>query len=381
MSLGAGIACGTLQFGCGSGSSSASRSIPVRLLPQQDFQLMADVALQQMLQYDIPGMSVAITSDDVLIYAAGFGVANQSTQTPVSTSNVFRIASNTKSITATVVYRLIESGTIQLTDKVFGPGSILGTTYGPYPSPVMGITVDDLLTHTAGGWQNNGDDPMFNYLGLNQHELIAYTVQNVPLQYAPGQHYLYSNFGYCILGRVIEALTKMTYGNAAYSLVLNPCGITDMFIGSSSPGPNEVTYYDQDNPVVDPYTQPVSRLDSVGGWVGTATDLVSFMAYVDGIAVVPDILPSTLIAQMTAPSQVEIQDNANYAKGWSVYSSGIPGVGNNGDLPGSISTMLRLPSGLSWAVLTNARNTTKWGFGDLNNIVVNMLKSVGMWSS
>jgi CubicO group peptidase (beta-lactamase class C family) len=103
--------------------------------------------------------------------------------------------------------------------------------------------------------------------------------------------YLHSNFGYCVLGRVIEKLTGRTYEAAVRERVLRPCGISSMRISGNTLAERagrEVVYYDQDGE--DPYRMNVRRMDSHGGWLATPTDLVRFLVRVDGFPTKPDIL-------------------------------------------------------------------------------------------
>ena len=149
-------------------------------------------------------------------------------------NSLFRIADLSKPITAVTIFSLIESGKLNLTDKVFGPGAILGTNYGkpPYQTYVADITVDHLLTHTAGGWAADDNDPMLHNNGWDQAKLISSTIANVPLTAQPGTQWIYSNFGYCILGRIIEQVTGQPYASYVQANILAPCGITGMQIAA-----------------------------------------------------------------------------------------------------------------------------------------------------
>ena len=141
-----------------------------------------------------------------------FGYANPITREIVTPAHRFRIASVSKPITAIAIFQLIEQDRLRLTDKIFGPGAVLGTSYGalPYGPHIGNITVRHLLEHTSGGWPNDNNDPMFQQISLNHHDLISWTLDKVPLLFAPGTQYLYSNFGYCLLGRVIEAISGLS---------------------------------------------------------------------------------------------------------------------------------------------------------------------------
>ena len=89
---------------------------------------------------------------------------------------------------------------------------------------------------------------MFLNKEMNHRELIAWTLKHMPLTIAPGTSFAYSNFGYCILGRVIEKLTGQTYEQYIKENILKRCGITDMQIAGNTlrdRATNEVKYYDQ----------------------------------------------------------------------------------------------------------------------------------------
>ena len=191
----------------------------------------------------VPGLSMAIASHSQLVYQAAFGFANLEKKDPVTESSLFRIASVTKPITATAIFLLIEQKQLTLGARVFGPDSVLGTAYGkpPYNPGVEQITVEHLLTHTSGGWDKNHEDPMSRQPELDHKELISSTLKHRPLDFPPGTHYAYSNFGFCVLGRVIEKVSGTHYADYVREQVLQPCGVTDMRIAGKRT-PDEVRY-------------------------------------------------------------------------------------------------------------------------------------------
>jgi CubicO group peptidase (beta-lactamase class C family) len=159
-----------------------------------------------MKEYDVPGVSVAAARNGRLAYAQGFGVADTKTGEKVTSAHLFRIASVSKPITSATIFSLVEQGRLALTDRVFGTGGILADFDVRSRNFVEDITIEHLLTHASGGWQNGPDDPMANQ-GMNLRELIAWTLANRPLAVRPGATFNYSNFGYCLLGRVIEKIS------------------------------------------------------------------------------------------------------------------------------------------------------------------------------
>jgi CubicO group peptidase (beta-lactamase class C family) len=335
-----------------------------------------------MAQYSVPGLSLSITDGGRLVFAKAYGLADQGAGTKVNTSSLFRIASVTKPITSTAIQLLKEAGTLKYDDKVFGSGAILGTTFGtqPYGRWITDITVRELLTHTAGGWPNDGSDPMFSNPSLNQDQLISWTLDNRPLANAPGTAYAYSNFGYCILGRVIEKLTGQPYDAWVKAHVLAPAGITDMQVGGNTLAqrkPNEVVYYSASSPS-DPYSMQVSRMDSHGGWIATPIDLVRFAVRVDGYASPPDLLQAGTLGTMTTGSSA----NPGYAMGWAVNS--VPNWWHGGSLPGTTSEVVRTsktgnnpatPNGITWGVITNSRDNGP----DVDTMMWNIMKAGIVW--
>jgi len=334
---------------------------------------IAVVAQQFMARYDVPGLSVAFARHGQLVYEEGFGVANRSSSEKLTPAHVFRIASLSKPITSVAIFSLIEAGRFKLDDLVFGPLGLLQDDYGrDLPASVAKITLHHLLTHTSGGWQNDGTDPMFRHTDYKHRELIAWTLAHQPLAHQPGTHYAYSNFGYCILGRVVEKFGQMPYADYVREHVLAKCGIADMKIAGNrrvDRAAGEVAYYDQKPEA--PYGMNVARMDSHGGWIATPGDLVKFLTRVDGFSAERNILMATTIRTMTTPTTA----GPRYACGWSVNQ--VPNWWHGGSLPGTATIAVRTASGLCWAGFTNRR--AEGIGGELDRLMWKMAKAVPAW--
>ena len=98
---------------------------------------------------------------------------------------------------------------------------------------------------------------MFSVPNYNFHELISWVLRTRNPTNAPGTTYSYSNFGYCVLGRVIEKLTGKSYVKYVKEAILKPSGISDMEIGTNTAIYNEATYYDSWSGL---YTMPITRM-------------------------------------------------------------------------------------------------------------------------
>ena len=345
-------------------------------LSADDLAHVRAIAAAFMTKYDVPGLSIAVAKNGTPEFALAFGVADKARHEALTDTHLFRIASVSKPFTSATIFALIEAGKLSAADRVFGPGAVLGTDFGgpPYKPHVADLTIHHLLTHSAGGWQNDGTDPMFSNPRMNQKQLIGWTIQNLPISNPPGTHYAYSNFGYCVLGRVIEKLTQRPYADAVRAIVFEPCGIDGMRIAGNTladRAPHEVVYYGQDNE--DPYRMQVARMDSHGGWLASPRDLVKFLTHVDGFPRPPDILSPSSIAAMTMPSEA----NAGYASGWAVNAE--HNWWHNGSLPGTTTIMVRTSGGFCWAALTNTRRPNSSIGLDLDHMMWDVVRAVSAW--
>ena len=192
-----------------------------------------------MSQFSAPGVSLAYARDGAVSFAAGYGVADPQTGETLTAGHRFRIASISKPVTAAAIMLLVDRGRIGLHQPAFGQGGPLATwipidnSY-PHADWLRAITIDHLLTHTAGGWTNDGNDPMYRYPSYGHADLIATTLREAPLLSPPGSAYAYSNFGYCVLGRVIEAASGQTYQQFVRSQLTGPAGAASLELGGNT---------------------------------------------------------------------------------------------------------------------------------------------------
>lgn len=322
-----------------------------RSVQPAESQAMEAAVREVMTDYQIPGLSLAFAHRGQLVHSAAFGMADQEAGEKLTPEYRFRIASVSKPITSAAVFRLIEQGKLGLQDKVFGTKGLLAD-YEVSDPKALAVTVHHLLTHTGGGWGNVTNDPMFMHAAMGHRELIAWTLKNQPLVNEPGQAYAYSNFGYCLLGRVIESVAGEGYEAHVKNHLLAPSGIEGMCIGGNAVAGRqrqEVFYHGQGGE--DPYKPSinVSRMDSHGGWIATAADLTRLLVRLDGFADPADLLaPETLRTMTTASSA-----NPGYACGWAVNRQ--PNWWHGGSLPGTTTLVVRTASGMCWSVLANTR--------------------------
>ena len=380
------LACASIGAACGSDTSSSPgepvqpATIPTTGVAVPELASFDRVLTDLMRKWGIPGGAIAVVKDGRLVLARGYGYSDAAAKEPVSPDALFRIASVSKPITAVAVLELVEQGRLDLDAKAFAMLPNLTPPAGSTIDPRLdAITIRHLLSHLGGWDRDRSYDPMFRPTQIAQAlgttspasaEAVIRYMRGQPLDFTPGERYAYSNFGYAVLGRIIERLTAQSYGSFVKDSVLRPMGISRMQLGRSLAAdrlPGEVRYYDgaglttsvfpSGGQVPVPYGGfNIEAMDAHGGWVASAIDLARFITAVDGLPTRPDVLRPETITLMTArPAGVWDGSAYHYGAGWLVR----PQPGNwwhNGSLPGTSSLIVRTGTGLAWAVLFNARS-------------------------
>ena len=323
-----------------------------------------DVDIESMMRnFNIPGIQLAIVRNEKLVYTKSFGEADEENSELVTDASLFRIASVSKPITVIGIFKLADMGLLDLDDLVFGEGNILGTQYGttPYAENVEQITVRHLLEHTS-GWVNSPFDPMFANLSFSHSELISDILDNRPLATTPGAEYFYSNFGYCLLGRIIEEVSDLSYEDFMKENILGPSGITTMRVGGNLLADrfaNEVKYYDQEN--FSAYNMNVTRMDANGGWIASATDLVKFLIHVDRNRNKEDIVSPEYLDELYFSFQ-----------NWLFY----------GSIPGTSAALSRVNDSFGYAIIANTRTIPITNILDqMNKVMRDEITSRSGWPS
>ena len=365
---------------------------------------------------NIPGAALAVSRHGRLVLAAGYGYADVERKELVTPTSLFRIASVSKPLTSAAVMRLMEL----YPDKVTLDTPMLEVLHlqphlarGAEPDPRLGrITVRMLLQHTAGWNRDTSFDPMFRSLDIaadlgtqppaGPQDIIRYMLGR-PLDFDPGADYVYSNFGYCILGRIIEEVSGKDYGTFVQDEILKPLGITRMRIGHtllSGRADDEVRYYDPGTgrnvmeprsqaPVPQPYgCWHLEAMDAHGGWIASAVDLVRFATAFDDPAKCPVLTRASVRAMFARPkgrAGYEADGTpkaAYYGCGWMVRPTpdGRANDWHVGSLPGTWTLLVRRSDGLNWAVLFNQRaDQTGLSYEDIDPAMHRAADAVQAW--
>lgn len=352
-------------------------------------------------QWEIVGAALAIVKDGRLVYAKGYGYADRERQIPAQPYHNFRIASVSKLVTAVGIMKLVEEGKLKLSDKVFGQKGIL-SEYKEIADPLaLDIEVRHLLNHTA-GWRNElRRDPMFAPLAVAEKMQVSAppsietTIRFMLSQtryFEPGTFYDYSNFGYCVLGKIIEKITKMDYESYMKTQILQPMGIEEMQLSKNKfqdRALREVKYYTHENSphVLSCYNTGdsaskayegtnVEGLEAAGAWMASPIDLMRFLVRIDGFEQPKDMLQAQTIRAMTEPPVTD--SIGRLVLGWKSVDP--EKWERTGCLASTNIVMVRQHDGLSWVFLTNTGSWRGPYFSyEIKGIMQRALKTIKKW--
>jgi D-alanyl-D-alanine carboxypeptidase len=223
-----------------------------------------------------PGVLVGIWSPKGTFVSAT-GVADLATGTPLTTDMQFKIASQTKVFTATLILQLVGEGKVSLGDHI--SKWVAGVPNGDR------ITIRELLNHTSGLGSGGLASPAIRAkltTGCTEADLLAAGASEPPVA-APGAKWFYSNYGYNLLGRVVELVTGEDLSTAIRKMITEPLGLHRTFLptsgnGLSAPfthgyGTGEVAPTQAPTAADDATAVPASCLGAFGGMVSTLSDL------------------------------------------------------------------------------------------------------------
>ncbi|MBA3578375.1 MAG: beta-lactamase family protein [Gemmatimonadaceae bacterium] len=260
---------------------------------------------------------VLVAIGDTVVLARGYGWADSARGRPNVPSTIFDIGSLTKPLTATLVLALEAQGRIARTDS-------LHRFYPAAPADKRGITIHQLLTHTAGLPEYSGrDTAVIDRATLERRALTA------PLLSAPGARYRYSNVGYSLLAAIVERASGEEYEAALRRLVLAPAGMrTTGYIAIGPPLHDRIArrYKGDVDTGINPRrvwgaAGPSWNVVGNGGLHATAWDLHRWIATLDG----GRLLPAIARAAQEAPyACMGVDDSGtcsdHYGYGWHLWS-------------------------------------------------------------
>jgi serine beta-lactamase-like protein LACTB, mitochondrial len=301
-----------------------------------------------MAETKAPGLSVAVVREGEFAWAAGFGMADLENSVPATAQTVYRLASISKTLTATAALALWEAGKLDLDVPV--------QKYCPaFPEKPWPITVRQLLGNLGGirsyrvpefpYWISQADPEVGNTRHFENG--IAAGLKffaDDPLVAQPGTHFNYSTHGYTLAGCAMEGAVGERYADCVRKRVLDPAGMRQTRPDDRvAIVPLRTRYYskDQSGSLMNAEFLDASYKVPGGGWLSSAPDMARFM-----VAILSDRLVkrSTRDLMWTAVMPKDGRGRLAYGLGWQLgQTHGVNLVGHGGSQQGTSTMMLMAP--------------------------------------
>lgn len=287
--------------------------------------------------------AVLVATQERILVARGYGLANAERNLPNTAQTRFRIASISKPITAVAILQLQAAGKLAVDESV--------CQYLPdCPTAWQAVTLHHLLTHTS-GIPNYTDFANFAEVELSPvtpRQLVS-RFRNLPLDFVPGSAYRYSNSNYVVLGLIIEAVSGQPYADYIRDNIFVPAGMINSGYdtGDASVLNGTVGYL---GPGIE-RSIPIdtSNLYSAGGLYSTVEDLYRFVQALNS----GQLLPANELAKMYTPNR------SNYGYGWKIEErNGRRVIYHPGFISGAVTHLAYYPERQSVViVLSNMERT------------------------
>jgi CubicO group peptidase (beta-lactamase class C family) len=297
---------------------------------------ITDILNESVTNTRIAGAVVGVAQDGRTAYLQAVGVQDLETGAPMTERSLFRVYSMTKAVTAVAVMMLQEEGRLQLSDPAsrYLPQLAEVVVLQPDGStrpPARPITVEHLLLHTAGFSHRSSQE--YREAGVRSRrislEQFVDNIVRVALRFDPGERYLYSAAS-TVLGRLVEVVSGMRFGDFLQARVLAPLGMTDTgFWVEPEDRDRLTTVYEHAEggglrafEIEElPFTERPALLEGAVGLVSTVPDFLRFAQMLanggelDGVR----ILRESTVATMTRNALPEaILANRRGGTGWAL---------------------------------------------------------------
>jgi D-alanyl-D-alanine carboxypeptidase len=258
-----------------------------------------DFIKAQMKIHNIQGLSLVVVKDGEIVKAAGYGLADVRLKIPATPETVYHIGSITKPFVATGIMLLVQEGQISLDD-------LISRHLEGIPSTWNAITVRHLLTHTSGLIR---EEPGLDPFKVQNYADVIKTAYRLPLRFAPGEQWAYSNTGYALLGEIIRKVTSQPWSDYLREKVFEPSGMNSTYPANTKVSiANRARGYNDEGREVNHY----QMLYAAGGLLSTALDLAKW----DDVLNTDKILSETSRRQMWTPVTLNAGTTHPYGFGW-----------------------------------------------------------------
>ena len=330
--------------------------------PVAGWEFVDDGVQDYMQTWAVPGAVLSLATQGQLVFSRGYTWDTAEAEL-VQPDSLFRIASASKPITSVAIHQLIERGLLSYDTRLVEVLDLQPPPGHTADPRLEDVTIDHLLYHTGGWDRDQTYDPMFMDgliaaslgvdLPISKYDIATY-MTGQPMQFEPGERYVYSNYGYCLLGMIIEEITGLDYSEWVAENVFQPIGVGRPRRGHTAiheRAPGEVRYFGYGGE--DPYRWNIENMDAHGGWILAAPDYVRFLS-----AIFDDFDASPLLSRRSIQNMVRVNTATSeyYGRGWTVLEeNGQMVYAHSGSLPGTLTQTRWTEPGISFAAFINTR--------------------------
>jgi CubicO group peptidase (beta-lactamase class C family) len=319
-----------------------------------------------------PGMAVGVVSDQRLVWANGFGLANVAGKVPMTPQTKIRMASHSKLFTATAIMQLREQGKLHLDDPVSKHLPWFGVT-SPRPDDPP-ITIEELLTHSSGLPREAADHwTTFNF---PTREELKTLLPKRQAAFPAETRWKYSNLAYTLAGLIVEEVSGEPWADYVTHHIYQPLGMVNSSVDKDVSG--LATGYGRRMPdgsrAIMPFVD-ARGMAAATGVTSTIEDMARFVSaqFREGAAGGDRILSAASLREMHRVRMLENNWTRGNGIGFSVTRNRDKlFVGHGGSYPGYITnTLIDLNGKVGVIVLTNAQD------GDASGIATQLMNTVG----
>ncbi len=305
-----------------------------------------------------PGAQVAVWFDGKIQFSKAYGVSNLDTRETLTTSHLFRIASHSKTFTATAIMQLLEVGKLRLDDTA---GSWI-PELAEAGSPLADATVRELVSHSAGAIRDGVDSTFWSHGRPfpSEEELLELSIREGAVR-QPEATFKYTNIGFSLLGLIVGKAAGSTYNEYTKTAIIEKLGLRntgpeldEARLSDYAGGHSGLTSWTERQviPHVDTHAMAAAT-----GFYSTAEDMVHFASahFFGDTRLISDRSKNEMQRPVwTGQNPAAPQDGYGY--GTTIhYYDGHRMVGHSGGYPGHITRTMWDPNeGLTISVLTNA---------------------------
>ncbi len=316
------------------------------------------------------GFTVGVYYKNKMHFSNAYGFANTASQEPLTTQHFFRIASHSKMFTATAIMQLVEAGKIQLDTPI---QNYLSWFKSSKDKRFKEVTARQLLSHSAGIIRDGKECDYWQGLGKFPNKTaFKKDIKNCQLVYDPNTIFKYTNYGYGLLGLLIEKVSGQAFNDYLQTNILDPIGLTNC-------GP-DITKEISTNLAIGYSTSYLNKeriafpnistgaLSPATGMYSTVEDLCLFGA--QQFHNTPTFLSETSKKEMHRLQWKPIKESENsYGLGFSVLKVGKRNiVGHGGGFPGfSSNTRIDVKDKLVVSVISNSN---EFSSGEIANGII-----------